>query len=230
MSSETIYQEIIPTYLYIKQHSITGLKYFGKTTDDPYTYNGSGKYWNNHIKKHGKEHIVTLWVSNLFYDKSVVDYALHFSEENNIVESKEWANQKPENGLDGGATTNGKMWINNGVTNLYIHKSDLIPLGYKKGRLCKFNDPNFQREMSSKVDRIKQSNAMKQKWNEGTFIRDHSKCGKKGADNVSKRPAVRSKMSIVAKNRPLITCPYCTKIGITSPGMFKHHFDNCKNK
>jgi hypothetical protein len=102
MSSETIYQEIIPTYLYIKQHSITGLKYFGKTTNDPYTYNGSGVYWNDHIKKHGKEHIVTLWVSNLFHDKSIVDYALHFSEENNIVESKEWANQKPENGLDGG--------------------------------------------------------------------------------------------------------------------------------
>jgi len=33
-----------PTYLYIKEHSKTGLKYFGKTTkSDPTVYDGSGK-------------------------------------------------------------------------------------------------------------------------------------------------------------------------------------------
>jgi hypothetical protein len=100
----TIYTPIAPTYLYIKQHSVTGLKYFGKTTKkDPYKYPGSGKHWTNHIKVHGREHIITLWVSDLYYDKSIVDYALHFSEENNIVKSTDWANLKPENGLDGGA-------------------------------------------------------------------------------------------------------------------------------
>jgi hypothetical protein len=58
MTSTTTYQEITPTYLYIKQHSITGLKYFGKTTkSNPYKYNGSGKYWIRHINKNGKEHI-----------------------------------------------------------------------------------------------------------------------------------------------------------------------------
>ena len=108
MTSKTIYQQIKQTYLYIKQHSITKKKYFGKTTKDPYKYNGSGSYWLKHIKKHGKEHIVTLWVSNLYYDTSIVDVALYFSFENNIVESSEWANQKPENGLDGGDTSSGK--------------------------------------------------------------------------------------------------------------------------
>jgi hypothetical protein len=97
----TIYTSITPTYLYIKQHSVTGLKYFGKTTKDPYTYNGSGKHWSRHIKKHGKEHIVTLWVSELFHDTSIVDQALQLSEENNVVESKDWANMEPENGLNG---------------------------------------------------------------------------------------------------------------------------------
>ena len=100
-TSMTIYTPITPTYLYVKQLSVTGLKYFGKTTNDPYTYKGSGKHWTRHIKKHGKKHIVTLWVSNLFYDTSIVDYALQFSKENNIVESKEWANMEPENGLNG---------------------------------------------------------------------------------------------------------------------------------
>ena len=67
MTSKTIYQPIKPTYLYIKQHSITKKKYFGKTVSkDPYKYTGSGKVWNRHIKKHGKEHIDTLWVSELY--------------------------------------------------------------------------------------------------------------------------------------------------------------------
>ena len=49
-----IYNSITPTYLYVKQHSITGMKYFGKTTRNPIKYIGSGKYWKRHISKHGK--------------------------------------------------------------------------------------------------------------------------------------------------------------------------------
>jgi hypothetical protein len=41
--------------------------------------------------------------SQLFDDKqTLIDYALSFSTENKICESNEWANLKPENGLDGG--------------------------------------------------------------------------------------------------------------------------------
>ena len=105
-TSMTIYTPIPPTYLYIKQHSITGLKYFGKTTQDPYKYKGSGLYWTNHIKKYGKEHIVTLWVSDPYHDTSISELAIQLSKENNIVESKEWANLKLENGLDGGSISN----------------------------------------------------------------------------------------------------------------------------
>ena len=95
---------IPPTVLYIKQHSVTGLKYFGKTTaKDPYKYQGSGKYWVPHIKKHGKGYVITLWVSEPYTDSIVIsEFALSFSKEHNIVESKDWANIKPENGLDGG--------------------------------------------------------------------------------------------------------------------------------
>jgi hypothetical protein len=96
-----IYTPIAPTYLYIKQHSVTGLKYFGKTTKDPYKYNGSGKHWTSHIKKHSKEHIVTLWVSNLYHDTSIVNVALALSEMFDIVDSGSWANLVKENGLDG---------------------------------------------------------------------------------------------------------------------------------
>jgi len=90
------------TYLYIKQHKDTGLKYFGKTIKNPLLYSGSGKHWKRHIKKHGEENVETVWYQ-LFTDKEeLIEYALNFSKENNIVESKEWANLKEENGLDGG--------------------------------------------------------------------------------------------------------------------------------
>ena len=94
---------IYPTVLYIKQHSVTGLKYFGKTTaKDPYKYNGSGVYWTDHIKKHGKEHIITTQVFGPYTDSiAISEFALAFSRDNNIVESKDWANIDPENGLDG---------------------------------------------------------------------------------------------------------------------------------
>ena len=94
---------IYPTVLYIKQHSVTGLKYFGKTTaKDPYKYNGSGADWTDHIKKHGRKHVITIRIFGPFTDSIAISkFALAFSRDNNIVESELWANQKSENGLDG---------------------------------------------------------------------------------------------------------------------------------
>jgi len=94
-----IYQ---PTWLYIKQNNITGLKYFGKTKNDPTKYLGSGKYWLNHVSKHGKD-VTTIWCELFENEEELTEHALKFSTENDIVNSSEWANLKPENGLDGGA-------------------------------------------------------------------------------------------------------------------------------
>lgn len=93
-----------PTRLYIKEHIKTGLRYFGKTvTNDIEKYYGSGKYWKRHIEKHGVDSIITVWVSEWFYDKEEInDFALAFSELFNITLSEQWANLKPENGNDGG--------------------------------------------------------------------------------------------------------------------------------
>lgn len=89
-------------YLYIKTHIKTGLKYFGKTTSDPNTYKGSGTLWLRHIKKHGNDVITEIYGQ---YEESDTEKckrdALEFSLDNNIVESKEWANLKLET-LDGG--------------------------------------------------------------------------------------------------------------------------------
>lgn len=42
-------------HLYKKTHNITGLKYLGQTTKNPYKYRGSGTYWKRHIKIHTLE-------------------------------------------------------------------------------------------------------------------------------------------------------------------------------
>lgn len=99
-----------PTYLYVKTHNKTGLKYFGKTTkSNPEKYIGSGKYWLDHIKVHGND--VSTEIIGYYTDKDeCVAAALNFSITNNIVTAvnkdnkKIWANQINENGLDGGAT------------------------------------------------------------------------------------------------------------------------------
>jgi hypothetical protein len=88
-------------YLYVKQHKTTKLKYFGVTSKkDPYIYIGSGTYWRRHLKVHGKE-IDTLEVWEFTDPEECEKFALDFSEKNNIVESKEWANLRLENGRDG---------------------------------------------------------------------------------------------------------------------------------
>jgi len=88
-------------YLYVKQHSITGLKYFGKTVLNPFEYSGSGKRWKLHIRKHQRKYIKTLEVWGFDNQKLCTEFALKFSEQNNIVESDDWANLTSEDGLDG---------------------------------------------------------------------------------------------------------------------------------
>jgi hypothetical protein len=115
---EITMKEFLPTYLYIKTHNVTGLKYFGKTTNDPTNYRGSGTYWTDHIKKHGYD--CTTEILGFFTDKEeCTQIAIKFSQENDIVNSvdinkkKIWANLVEENGLDGGKTYEGPrpQWV-----------------------------------------------------------------------------------------------------------------------
>lgn len=91
----------MPTYLYVKTHNITGLKYFGKTTkQDPHKYTGSGKYWKRHLKIHGN--LYSTEIIGIFENiEDCETFALDFSKQHNIVDSKEWANLQEENGITG---------------------------------------------------------------------------------------------------------------------------------
>lgn len=94
-------------YLYIKTHNKTGLKYLGKTKQNPYEYKGSGVYWKKHLKMHGND--VTTQV--IFQSTDIEDIrrkGLELSEKYDIVQSDEWANLIEENGIGGVTKTSFK--------------------------------------------------------------------------------------------------------------------------
>jgi hypothetical protein len=100
------------TWLMIKKHKITGLKYFCKTTGkDPIKYLGSGTYWKRHLKEHGNE-VETVWCQLFDNKDEIYQFATNFSKENNIVDARNengdriWANLIEENGIDGGGNKN----------------------------------------------------------------------------------------------------------------------------
>lgn len=108
-------------YLYIKTHNITGLKYLGKTSKDPFKYKGSGKRWIPHIRKHGYN--VTTEILKECQTKEELKYwGIYYSNLWNIVESNHWANLKPKEG-DGGANKGQVAW-NKGINGVYKHSSE----------------------------------------------------------------------------------------------------------
>ena len=199
----SIYQ---PTWLYIKQHKLTGLKYFGKTTKNPYRYNGSGKYWVRHLKVHGNE-VDTIW-TQLFEDRlELMSYALTFSVENNIVESKEWANFIPENGLDGGVHGHS---VSSETRNKISEALKGIP-----------SPKNMTPEVSARY-----SNSNRLTWERIKELRigsNHPMYGRKHSAESKLKNAESN------RNRPRIECPHCGKSCQRSTYV-RWHGDNCKLK
>ena len=149
----------------IKKHRITGLFYFCKTSRrDPLRYIGSGRYWKNHIRKHGK-HIDTIWHKKFLNHIELTNYALFISHYFDVVNSKDivgnktWANLEIENGINGMplgtdrgeqfkkhcAIINkgnrnpsyGKYWWTNGIDSI---KSSECPNGWVRGVGIKFRE------------------------------------------------------------------------------------------
>lgn len=199
-----------PTYLYIKQHSVTGLLYFGKTTQaDKFLsekYKGSGHYWTRHITKHGIEFVNTIWYC-LFIDKAELEnFALIYSAMWDIVKStdangkKIWANEKIENGLDGGIFE--PIWLGKKQTE-----------EHKRKRLDKMLGSHRPADVKKKVSdtRIKKHAAGTLVTNAGLKWTDEQKAG----------------LSKIAKERPLVTCLCCKKCcNITN--FNRWHGDKCK--
>ena len=217
-------EEFIPTWLMIKQHNQTGLLYFCKTSKkDPNKYLGSGDYWLKHIKKHGSQYVENIWSWRFENKIELVEFALRFSDENNIVKSRKWANMKPENGLDGGIPGSKRQQssidkanetrIKNG-TNVVTKECIVKRLATKR----KNGTLN-----TSTPERIAKQIETKKK--NGTLNSNTPESIAKGLETSKRNNSGNFKNNNPTFNKK--KCLHCDKL--VGLGMYsKHHGDNCK--
>ena len=194
-----------PTYLYVKQHSVTGKLYFGKTIKkDPVKYLGSGLHWTRHLHKYGKEHVVTLWYELFIDHAECMKFALEFSEKMDIVNSDQWLNLRVETGVDD------ERGPDSEETRL---KKSLALKDVPRTEEAKQNMRGPRGPMSE----------------EGKRIRSIS--GKGNQLGIPKSSEQRVKISSSLKGRKRggqlkVICPHCSKEG--GVGLMKrYHFQNC---
>lgn len=207
-----------PTYLMVKCHRDTGLLYFCKTsTRNTVKYTGSGKYWKKHLSKHGNQ-VDTLWHQLFESKEDLVEFALFFSEFFDIVSAvdksgkKIWANEIPENELDGGQ--------NKGLPS----PRRGIPTGRPsvwKGKSRPEHSARIQGRKQTAEHSQKISDALKNH----TRTAEHSK-----AISKAKKGKPNPKLSVALKNRPSLECPHCGLLGKSVGNMNRYHFNNCKRK
>lgn len=172
-------------YLYLKTHK-TGLKYLGKTIQDPFVYKGSGKRWVRFITKYGND-VNTEILFESFSKEEIKEKGIYYSMLWDVVNNPQFANLKLESG-DGGDTsmcqaykegikkrnTSGKnnsmhgrsavtenklRWYNNGAENVYVSEGTQ-PEGFAKGRIIKYKKP-FSEESKKKISDSLKAKAVK---------------------------------------------------------------------
>jgi len=254
-------REFKPTYLMIKQHSITGLLYLCKTTRNHtkmLSYKGSGHYWKRHLVVHGKEHVETPWYE-LFTEKDeLVKFALMLSEQMNIVNAKNlagkkiWANEKHENGLDGGS--DGSNLLGKKLPNRKP-ATDLAKQNMSKAkkRFIAENGPYIPTQKDKdKISATMLLNGTSRGENNGMFGKrgeDSPNFGQTRSDKFKQGQSVRmsgenngmfgkhlSDNAKFLKSQKMtgyiyekVKCPYCPKFGGENL-MKRWHFENCKLK
>jgi hypothetical protein len=130
--------------LYVKTHTITGLKYLGKTANKtPHTYTGSGKYWKSHLKKHGYD-VSTIVIRECQSNEEVREWGTYYSTLWNVVESNEWANLKPETG-DGVDSVSAKKHAERYYSTITDDQKRLRSKNCSNGQLKRFkNSPETE--------------------------------------------------------------------------------------
>lgn len=104
-------------YLMVKMALKTNLKYLCKTKQNPYSYQGSGLRWLNHLKKHNSW-IVTCIIGEYNSEEELKQAGIYYSKLYNVVESDDWANLRLEEGDGGGAGKIGRRWKISNTSNM----------------------------------------------------------------------------------------------------------------
>lgn len=202
-------------YLYLKTHNITGLKYLGKTTKDPFKYKGSGKYWLRHLKKHGNN-VTTEILHICKSDDELKKLGLKYSKKWNIVENISFANLKNETG-DGGLYSNfdysehsKQLWNNQEYRDKQLNEGQRKRIKKLIGR--KASD-DHRKKISEALKGLKKSESHKQKLSEANKKPHAISQSVKNLNNAFKKE----------------TCTYC---GLTTTigNIRRWHNQNCKYK
>ncbi len=132
--------------IYIKE-SPQGLKYLGQTiAEDVTKYRGSGKRWNNHLRKngYGLSDIKTEVIFETDSVEELKEKGLYYSKLYNVVEDSDWANLREEEGAGGRNLGDkngryGKGYIVAGENNpMYGRRGELSPhFGKKRPEISK---------------------------------------------------------------------------------------------
>ncbi len=215
-----------PTYLMIKRHRVTGLMYFCKTaTRDPLKYHGSGKYWRNHLKIHGRL-VDTVWYQRFEDKEDLVEFALFFSDFYNIVSEtkngkKIWANEVPEDGLQGGQNR-GMPSPQKGISNPKLSAALQGKKRPEHSKLMK-DVPKSEQHKKNISEALKNHNRTKE------HSENISKA-KKGIPNPKLSAALKGR-SGTNKGKKLKTysCEHC-EIETTGGNLKRWHGENCKHK
>lgn len=206
-----------PTWLYIKKHNTTGLKYLGKTIQNPYTYKGSGIVWTRHLKKYGED-VTTEWAKLYTDEKLLNSEALFLSETHDVVKSNNWANLIEETGLMGGKTYERTFEKNQKMREscVGIKKSEAHKEKIRKARTG-VKMPEEQKEKIRKANKGKPKSEA------------HIKKVSLALTGKSKDESHRLNLSESIRNIPKKVCEHC-KIE-ASPGNYKRwHGANCKHR
>lgn len=216
-------------YLYKKTHNTTGLKYLGKTIQDPFKYKGSGKRWCNHISKHGYN-VTTEILRECSSNEELVYWGRFYSELWNVAESLEWANLKPE---EGQGFAYGKF---HPMKNLETRKKISV---FQTGR--KHSEEHRRKNSESKKGRKRPEHSEALKGRKRPDQSARMKSCQLGANNhmfgktqtaesnEKRRLAVLGEKSgKYGKKDPIFECPHCHK-KVAGLGNFNRwHNSNCK--
>jgi len=205
-------------YLYLKEHNKTGLKYLGKTIQNPFKYKGSGLYWSRHLNKYGTD-VTTKILKICKNETELSHWGLYYSNLWDIVESKEFANLIPETGTGHCAG---------------IKLSEETKLKIKNKR-------KFQ--IMTKESNQKRSETLKNKYKNTEHFNKNRKQSQAERNmriiinsgennpmyNKQHKEESKQKMRGKRKQQKKLTCPYCGLTGGVSP-LKSYHFERCKYK
>jgi hypothetical protein len=190
-------------YLYIKIHKETGLKYLGKTCQNPFSYKGSGIRWSNHLKKYGNN-VETIILFESENKEDIREKGIYYSSLWNIVKDDNWANLKIEEG-DGGDTSNTPKYLeslkNRDYSKVKTQKyKQKMSQTIKKMWEEKFSSNEFDKDAFKKMC----SERSKKMWDSrGVTDNDRIKRSKLQKEYIQK-PGVKENLSKKSKDKWII--------------------------